>query len=182
MKITLAQQSACIVALGAILLAACGPAASNGDGGNTTDVRTGGSDAGADSGSRDSGPVNNDPCARDQMSSASGVGCNGGFVMGEPAANAIGGTCVPAADPQMNPRGSCTAMDGICAPDMMGAMTGRCIAPCTPGATYVSTGMCPSGFRCFDLGMGNGACFRDCNNAHACPMGMMCDGEGSCVR
>ncbi len=118
-----------------------------------------------------------DPCATDQATATSTLGCNGGWVSGNPAANATGGTCVPGGSAL--PAGSCTGANNICAAAADAGM-GVCIAACTPGSTYVSTGGCPTGFRCFDLG-GQGACFRDCDATHTCPTGMRCDNEGSCV-
>lgn len=181
MKIKFTQSAAQLLAISSLLLSACGGPMANGDASTNTDARAvadtgvgGGSDAArADSG----GMMNNDRCAAEQAMAAAGVGCNGGFVTMEPAANAVGGTCMVDA---MNEQGSCTDPTAFCVPSAMGSMTGRCGRECTPGGTYVSTGGCPTGFRCFDLGMG-GACFRDCNAAHMCPMGMMCDNEGSCV-
>ncbi len=167
------------LALSSLLLAACGTPMPAGDSGTNTDVRV--ADSGSmgtpDGGRRDSGVVNNDRCAAEQAMAAASVGCNGGFVTMDPAANAVGGTCM--VDP-MNEQGSCTDATAFCVPSAMGSMTGRCGRECTPGGTYVSTGGCPTGFRCFAVAMG-GACFRDCDAAHMCPMGLMCDGEGSCV-
>jgi hypothetical protein len=74
------------------------------------------------------------------------------------------------------PQGSCGA-NMLCSADM--GMTGICFQMCTPGATYVSTGGCPTGSRCFDLG-GEGLCFLDCDAMHPCPNGMTCDDEGAC--
>jgi len=56
-----------------------------------------------------------------------------------------------------------------------------CVAVCPMADTYVSTGGCPTGSRCFtfsDIAI----CFRDCNSASDCFPGEMCDGEGSCVQ
>ncbi len=129
---------------------------------------------GTDAGRRDAA-TSNDPCAASDMNANSTVGCNGGFASGMPAMNAAGGACTGGG--MAAPMGSCMA-NMTCTGDAM--MAGICLPNCTPGATYVSRGMCPMGFRCFDLG-GAGACFRDCNAANPCPTGQMCDGEGSCV-
>lgn len=119
--------------------------------------------------------TSSDRCSATDMNANSTVGCNGGFAMGTPAMNTPGGTC--SGGGMAMPMGSCGA-NMQCSADM-GAM-GICFQACMPGSTYVSTGGCPTGSRCFDLG-GNGLCFLDCDATHACPNGMMCDGEGSCV-
>lgn len=168
-----------ILASSLLVLAACG-------GNSRTDAGLSLSDAPATDGntaardtpaSRPDAPTSSDPCASDPAGSAAGVGCNGGFVSGEPAANTAGGACTADADPMTNPAGSCT---GTLVCGAQAGMMGRCIPLCTAGATYVSTGGCPSGWRCFDL-EGNGVCFRDCDATHPCPADQMCDGEGSCV-
>ena len=169
------------LALSPLFLVACGAPMPSGDSGTNADVRV--SDSGSmgtpDSGARaDSGAMmGNDPCAAERPMALAGAGCNG-FVTQEPAANAAGGTCT--VDP-MSDQGSCTTPTDIC-DSAMNAMTGRCAASCMPGAGYASTGGCAAGYRCFHDQMGpGGTCFRDCNAAHACPMDMMCDGDGSCV-
>ena len=118
-------------------------------------------------------------CAATDDDPISTVGCNGGFLTTEPAANSPYGTCTPAADPESNPAGSCTDPNAFC---VVGenATTGWCFVGCAAGPTYVTTGGCPTGARCFDLG-GDGVCFRDCDDTHPCPTGMGCDGEGSCI-
>jgi hypothetical protein len=59
---------------------------------------------------------------------------------------------------------------------------GICVVRCPRAATYISTGGCPMGFRCFTLGDELAVCFRDCDAMHPCPTGYECDAEGSCVR
>lgn len=162
-----------LLALSILGLAACGGGGGRTDTGPVpTDTPMSGTDT-----PRADAPVSTDPCASDVMGSPDRVGCNGGFVSGDPAANTAGGTCTAAADPMMMPAGSCMG-SLVCSGEA--SMMGRCIPLCTPGATYISTGGCPTGWRCFDLS-GNGVCFRDCDATHACPAGQMCDGEGSCV-
>jgi hypothetical protein len=161
-----------------LALVACGPTTPAGRDGSTTGDAAAVTDTGvrADSGtSRPDAMTNSDRCAATDMNANSTVGCNGGFAMGTPAMNTPGGTCTGGG--MAMPAGSCGA-NMQCSADM-GAM-GICFAGCMPGSTYVSTGGCPTGSRCFDL-MGNGLCFLDCDATHACPNGMMCDGEGSCV-
>lgn len=163
-----------------LALSACGGGNSRADGGLTlsdapaTDANTAARDTPA---SRPDAPMSSDRCATDTMGSPDLLGCNGGFVSGDPAANTAGGTCTADADPMTNPAGSCTG-ELVCAAEA--GMMGRCIPLCTPGSTYISTGTCPVGWRCFDLG-GNGVCFRDCDATHPCPADQMCDAEGSCV-
>lgn len=120
--------------------------------------------------------MNSDVCAATDTDAISTVGCNGGFSSATPAANEFGGACT-VGDETM-PAGSCTGAGAVC--NGPAGMSGSCLQACTPGSTYVSTGGCPTGARCFDLG-GNGFCYRDCDATHACPPGQMCDGEGSCA-
>ena len=120
--------------------------------------------------------MNSDTCAASDSNAVSTVGCNGGFASATPAANAFGGTCTGGGEAM--PAGSCTGAMALCSAEA--DMPGICLASCTPGSTYVSTGGCPTGARCFDLG-GGGVCFQDCDATHPCPAGQDCDGEGSCV-
>ncbi len=152
-----------------LVLVACGMPAPMTDSG--VDARSGG---GNDASRPDTG-TSSDRCSASDMNASSTVGCNGGFAMGTPAMNAAGGACMGGG--MANPMGSCMA-NAVCDADM--GMTGICIPTCMPGSTYVSTGGCPMGFRCFSLSAG-GACFRDCNATHPCGAGLECDGEGSCV-
>jgi hypothetical protein len=128
--------------------------------------------------SRPDVPTSSDPCASDAAGSARGVGCNGGFVSGDPAANTAGGACTADADPMTNPAGTCTGANVVCAAEP--SMMGTCVPLCMAGSTYVSTGGCPTGWRCFSL-MAGGVCFRDCDATHPCAAGEECDAEGSCV-
>ena len=120
--------------------------------------------------------MNSDVCSATQANATSTLGCNGGFASAMPAANAFGGTCTGGGEAM--PAGSCTGTNALCG--AAAAMPGFCVASCMPGSTYITTGGCPTGARCFDL-MGRGVCFQDCDATHACPMGQMCDAEGSCV-
>jgi hypothetical protein len=134
----------------------------------------------------DSGGGTGDRCATNGMGAEAlaNLGCNGGFASGTPAANADYGTCTVAADPMTNPAGSCASANAACVPDAEGSTTGICRTFCPVAATYISTGGCPTGSRCFtltdDTGETFGLCFRDCDASHACPTGMTCDAEGSC--
>ena len=127
----------------------------------------------------DSGGQSNDSCEADDTDAVSTVGCNGGFVSGEPTANGPLSACTVGTEE--NPSGSCTAENSGCFGGGEGATTGTCEVLCEPGASYVTTGTCPTGFRCFDLGEEFGLCFRDCDATHACPTDYECDEEGSCV-
>jgi hypothetical protein len=165
-----------------IALSACGTPmtpSSDGGGGGGNDAATSadGSTSRTDSGSvrRDAGMMSSDRCSASQAMATSTVGCNGGFVSGMPAPNSAGGTCTGGG--MEMPMGTCMA-NMLCTANAM--MMGICLPTCTPGSTYVSTGGCPMGFRCFDLD-GAGLCFRDCDATHPCPTGQMCDDEGSCV-
>lgn len=118
-----------------------------------------------------------DPCVASMANAASTVGCNG-FLTSEPAPNEAGGTCTQGGE--VNPQGSCTDATAVCA-GFEGETQGTCIPACPPTTTYVSNGGCPTGFRCFNATEEYGICFRDCDDAHACPTGQNCDEEGSCV-
>jgi hypothetical protein len=68
-------------------------------------------------------------------------------------------------------------------PDEVDPSAGTCAYLCPFSSSYVTTGGCPSGTRCFSYRteMDFGVCFRDCNSATDCATGETCDGEGSCV-
>lgn len=160
----------------ALALCACGD-----DGGVVDDdAGTGAVDSGvrADSSTprRDGGP--RDECAASQAASLSTLGCNGGFVSGEPAPNEPSGTCTPGGEAM--PAGTCTTPNALCAASE-GATEGDCLVFCDLASTYVSTGECPMGYRCFVSGEEYGLCYRDCDATHPCPTGQECDGEGSCI-
>lgn len=163
------------------VLGACGTPSPSGDAGSDAargDAATSNPDSSTtnrDASSGSDGAMSSDRCATDMASASSTVGCNGGFRNGMPAMNTPGGTCTGGG--MAMPQGSCGA-NMECSADM--GMMGFCFQNCMPGATYVSTGGCPTGSRCFDLG-GPGACFIDCDAMHPCPNGLMCDNEGSCV-
>jgi hypothetical protein len=136
--------------------------------------------ADTDSGLRDAGTLDTgaagDPCAADEEPRST-VGCNGGILGAARAPNSFGGLCTPSADPATDPSGSCTDANAVC---WGGGGEGICVTLCEPSAgTYVSTGGCPTGSRCFDL-VEAGLCFPDCNTGADCASGR-CDGEGSCV-
>jgi hypothetical protein len=139
----------------ALLLAACG----------------GGDDDGSD---HDAGGT--DPCVSD--GGIPNPGCNG-WASGDPMPNELYGTCTPAADPMMMPQGSCTTPNAVCVP--AGAEMRICAVRCPRAATYISTGGCPRGFRCFTVGDEMGWCVRDCDAMHPCPTGFRCDVEGRCL-
>jgi hypothetical protein len=106
----------------------------------------------------DSGP--RDPCASDDP--ASTLGCNGPPPGAAPA-NSMGGTCSPAEQAY----GTCQDTTLFCA-------YRQCAALCSPTeSTTVSTGGCPSGFRCWDEGL-LFFCFPDCDDDSDC-------GAGSCT-
>ena len=163
----------------ALALAACGGTNnSDVDAGVDTDGGASMTDAGStrpDAGARDAGAT--DDCAADDTDPAGTVGCNGGFISAAPMANAPFGTCTP---DEANPSGTCADATSFCLPGA-DPMVGVCVPTCELADTYVSTGGCPLGSRCFNLGEG-GVCFRDCDDTHACPAGEMCDAEGSCVQ
>lgn len=147
-----------------------------------------GSDAGPTS--PDAGPgetdagTSSDPCAASSDDPLSSLGCNGGVYGSTPMANEIGGDCTPDGMDPPGP-GSCATTAGeatpVCSPDEADPSTGTCIYVCPPAGTYVSTGGCPSGSRCFTLDAELAICFRDCNDADDCFEGEECDAEGSCV-
>ncbi len=169
----------------ALALAGCG----DDDGMMVTDAGIDGSamlpDAGRDAGGRDAarpdaGP--GDPCATDQPTAISTVGCNGPPPGAGIAPNEFGGLCVPNAT---TPQGSCLATTDTCVA-RMGVAQGICLRACVPSpdGTYVTTSDCPMGSRCFtfDDGMGGGVgvCYPDCTMPSECTS-MGCDGEGSCT-
>ena len=101
-----------------------------------------------------------DPCASNDP--ASTLGCNGPRPGAAPA-NSPGGTCSPAEQAY----GTCEDTTLFCAYQ-------QCAALCSPPAsTIVSTGGCPSGFRCWDEGLLS-FCFPDCDEDSDC-------GAGSCT-
>ncbi len=119
-----------------------------------------------------------DACAAEAADAVSTVGCNGGFASGDPEPNEVSGSCTVGGDTE--PAGSCVDESAYCAAEEEGGTTGQCLALCSPSSSYVSTGGCPNGYRCFTLGT-NGICFRDCDASNPCPSGYSCDAEGSCV-
>jgi len=137
-------------------------------------------DAGAPrDGSVDAGE---DSCASDTEDPASTVGCNGPPA-GPPAPDAIGGPCTPESASAPGP-GTCGPAPGatpVCVPDETAPGAGRCVYECDVARTYVSTGGCPRGSRCFDLG-GYARCYRDCRADEDCAPDETCDLEGSCTR
>lgn len=153
------------------------------EGGRTTEADAGedaGTGGGMDSGTpRPDGGGSGDVCAATDGNPTSTVGCNGGILGAARAPNGFAGLCTVGDD--TNPAGSCTNPNGVC----WGAAGGQgiCLTTCTPsGSTYISTGGCPTGSRCFDLtdAIGVALCFPDCSSASDCASNS-CDGEGSCV-
>ena len=142
-------------ALSLLLLSGCGSDGARSDGG--VDARP----------PRDAG-ANDDPCQSDTTSAAAFVGCNGRPVGASPEDGSLGGAC----------EGDDDCVDR-CAPDAVGVL--HCIQRCTPAATYVSTGECPNGSRCFTLGTTYAECFRDCESDDDCRPYELCDVDGSCV-
>jgi len=136
-----------------------------------------------DGGRRDSGPVRTDggpadPCAASDSNPETTVGCNGDLIGPGAADNEFGGRCTP--DPaEMDPAGSCTDTNAYCWADV-GATEGICLELCEPGGTYVTTGGCPAGARCFTFDTDYALCFADCTMDSDCSTNN-CDGEGSCV-
>jgi hypothetical protein len=109
--------------------------------------------------------VTTDPCSADDGDTA---GCNGGFASGEPDPGAPAGTCENT---------GLWSDDGGCGEGNL-CVAGRCLPACDAGTEAFSTSTCPTGFRCNYLG--GGLCFRDCDDAHACPSGMACE-SGMCL-
>lgn len=128
------------------------------------------SDAGVSDAGRVRGDGGVDACGASRENALSTVGCNG-FAVGEPAPNEPDGTCT---------EGSCLTPNATCETPLIGPPL-RCLVSCSQAETYISTGDCPTGYRCFNLG-GSARCFRDCDGTHPCPTGFSCDGEGSCIR
>lgn len=144
---------------------------SSSDFGTTVDMGTTTTDLGPrDLGAPDLG--SSDPCASEDALST--VGCNGAPLGPFQPANEFGGRCDPSADVA---QGSCNSTSAICGGNPGGV--GLCVLPCDSAATYVSTGGCPSGSRCFLLS-GGSICFPDCTSGADCVTGA-CDDEGSCT-
>lgn len=106
-----------------------------------------------------------DSCATDNPLTT--LDCNGGVVTAA-SSNAPGGTCAMTT----TARGSCFNADAVC--------DSLCLLPCTPGGTYVSTGGCASGSRCFNLGGGEAFCYPICRDDGDCAVGE-CDPNGACI-
>ncbi len=121
--------------------------------------------------------VSSDPCASGSGAAAArGAGCNGGILGADREDNIFGGQCTQIA---MNPAGTCTEPNAYCW-GRAGERNGICLVRCTPsGSTYVSTGDCPQGSRCFNFDE-NDLCFPDCRDDSNCST-HDCDNEGSCV-
>ncbi len=134
---------------------------------------TGGSGTGATSGTGGTGGGTADPCAADENSADTTVACNGPAIGAQPD-NAYGGKCTPDGS---DGQGSCTDPTNIC-DSFEVALGGICVVECTPGGTYVSTGGCPKGSRCFDFS-GVAYCYPDCGDETGCGTGV-CDGDGAC--
>ncbi|MGE0786030.1 MAG: hypothetical protein AB7S26_10105 [Sandaracinaceae bacterium] len=152
------------------------------DDGGGTDAGSGMDSGARDGGARrDAGGGNTDPCASDDDPATTSRGCNGPLYGSTSMANEIDGACTP---DMVDGPGSCNAgpagIDVYCAPDEVDPTMGTCLYFCPEAGTYVSTGGCPSGTRCFTLD-GFALCFRDCNTAADCFPGEECDGDGSCV-
>jgi hypothetical protein len=163
------------LALLALTAAGCDFESTTRDDGGPRDAMGPGRDGGADAGGVD-------PCAADTEDPASTVGCNGP-PPGAPEPDTIDGTCTPDGETPPGP-GTCTPTRGatpVCVPDVSVPGTGRCVYECPVSTTYVSTGGCPAGSRCFDLG-GYGRCYRDCRSDEDCAADETCDSEGSCTR
>jgi hypothetical protein len=156
-------------ALFAVSLVACSVSPSGTDSGASED-------SGSDAGPGDSPDGNAvDPCAAAQPDALATVGCNGAPPGPGAARDGYGGRCdyVDRGSP-----GSCTEPGAQCAG---GPGEGICIRPCTPADTFVSTGGCPAGSRCFtlDFAMGLAFCWPDCESAADCATDG-CDLWGRC--
>ena len=146
--------------------------ATGGSGGQSGSGGSTGGSGGATGGSAGTGG-SADTCAADETNAVSTLGCNGSMI-GAQADNAYGGKCTP---DENDPQGSCSDSSLVC--DYYDAtLVGICVQECTPGATYVSTGGCPSGSRCFDFGT-VAYCYPDCSSGTDCGTGV-CDEDGAC--
>jgi hypothetical protein len=155
-----------------VLVSGCDEPLSSSDGGADASADAGGD---RDAGTRDSGTPR-DECAAGQQEAASTAGCNGAILGPDRADNAFGGRCTLV---DGNDAGTCTGADAYCYAFVAGDRAGICLQTCTAGATYVSTGGCPSGSRCFNLNNVD-LCFADCTEGADCST-HHCDGEASCV-
>ena len=119
-------------------------------------------DSSADTSVSDAGA---DRCRADDMNAISTLGCNGAPYGSTVQANQIGGGCTPdGADPPG--AGTCVAAAGtraICFPDETMPTMGECVYVCPASSSYVTTGGCPTGSRCFQL-TDVAICFRDCTH------------------
>ncbi|MEQ8455884.1 MAG: hypothetical protein RLO52_13600 [Sandaracinaceae bacterium] len=182
MSRTLSALCACV----ALTAVGCDSAPTEPTDSGTTPTTDSGTTPTADSGTttpRDSGVPSDDSCAASQEMSTSTIGCNGGLYGSTQMANQIGGDCTPDG---MDPPGAagCMMADGsqaFCVANEDDPSMGTCLYACPPASTYITTGGCPTGARCFTLDAELALCFRDCNSAADCFDGEECDGEGSCV-
>ncbi|MBN4049504.1 hypothetical protein JYT86_00435 [bacterium AH-315-N03] len=151
--------------------------AARGDSGDERD--SGGSDAGRDAARPDAGA---DVCAADEDNARSTLGCNGPLIGPTQNPDEIDGPCTPDG---IDGPGTCVVpMSGIetwCAPDDTDPSVGLCVYICPDVSTYVSGGGCPSGSRCFNLGVDGSYCYRDCSRNRDCFTGEVCDADGTCV-
>jgi hypothetical protein len=134
-----------------------------------------GMDAGAvpmDAGARDAGMV--DRCAADTNVGLT-VGCNGPLIGPDEPANEFAGLCTG----DNEGPGTCSFTGAICW--AYPGQVGVCTRLCTPSEdTYVSTGGCPSGSRCFVIEEDFALCFPDCEEDADCSTDS-CDSENTCV-
>jgi hypothetical protein len=125
-------------------------------------------------------PMAADPCAADSTRAAETVGCNGGFLE-DAVPGEIGGPCTRP-DPDVA-RGTCSDEVSVCMVPP-GLTEGICATICPVLDTYVGTGGCPAGHRCFRVATTAetiGVCYLDCDEeAHPCPEGFFCDSDQGC--
>jgi hypothetical protein len=118
-----------------------------------------------------------DPCASN-VNVDSLSGCNGGIPGVQPDGQ-LGGFCVPDESDLVH-WGSCVGEYVYCLWEEI-EDGGICVTDCELATTYVSTGGCPTGYRCFnDAEFEEPTCFPDCNDDSDCPEQLQCDADGSC--
>jgi hypothetical protein len=148
--------------------------APGGDGGLDS---SGGGDARAD-GMRDARPdartdAPPDPCATD-TDPYDTLGCNGAILGPGRAANEFGGRC----ELSDFAEGTCVFDFAYCWSNEA-ETEGICLIECDPAATYISTGDCPTGSRCYTFDV-EAFCFPDCESGDDCAT-ETCDEEGACI-
>lgn len=115
-------------------------------------------------------------CTALEEEAADTLGCNGGILGPLVADGAFGGRCMLVEGG--TPQGTCVDASAECA--TIDGLSGVCLVPCAPQATFVSASDCPGGSRCFTFAADRAVCYPDCTSSADCTTGA-CDDDGSCI-